>query len=70
MYQRAAGLLSKSQYPETRDRLNKCALIVLRAADTILAPATENKGHREFKPRGLAAPTDKHARRQYRPEAA
>lgn len=50
MYQRAAELLSKSQYPETRDRLNKCALIVLRAADTILVPVTENKGHREFKP--------------------
>ncbi len=51
MYQRAADLLSKSQYPETRDRLNKCALIVLRRADTILAPATEDKGHREFKSR-------------------
>jgi two-component system, chemotaxis family, chemotaxis protein CheY len=49
MYQRAAALLSKSQYPETRDRLNKCALIVLSVADTILAPVS--KGHKEFKPR-------------------
>lgn len=49
MYQRAARLLSKAQYPETRDRLNKCALIVLRNADTVLAPASE--GHKEFKPR-------------------
>ena len=49
MYQRAAELLSRAQNPETRERLNRCALIVLRVADTVLAPAGE--GHKEFKPR-------------------
>lgn len=51
MYQRAAELLASAQYPATRDRLNECALIVLRVLNTQLAPPTGSERPAEFRPR-------------------
>jgi tetratricopeptide (TPR) repeat protein len=49
MYQRATGMLARAQNLETLERLNRCAIIVLRGADALLA--REAKGEAEFKPR-------------------
>ncbi|HLL77339.1 MAG TPA: tetratricopeptide repeat protein [Pyrinomonadaceae bacterium] len=49
MYQRAARLVAQAQNLETLERLNRCALVALRAADPVLA--REARGEPEFKPR-------------------
>lgn len=51
MYQRAAELLSSAQYPTIRDRLNECALIVVRILNAQLAPSTGGERPTEFRPR-------------------